>query len=405
MGTALAARIPLVCSHRPPGAPLGERVAYLTAQARQPDGASHRDSVARAAGILNFAALIASDSGISELAAALCWRQHEIFASAGPLTPDIAVIALMPLVNIARQQARQGDGNTAYHTLNCLYRAAQQRDTATVHGHRVNLAPLTHGPAHRETCKELWAVLLTDGARVLARQGRWTDAAEIMAAHHGIGTRLLDGRQIKIMSLLEQGHHREAAATIDATAPAEPWETAVAAILRAYCQQQATPAAPGETGDAIAKTLALIRQGEPTTAAFRSRAGLTALDLAASQPEEGTAQLHDAIVKLAATDAYAARNALGHPMMRARMTCHQERQLTSVVTAAGLGAGYLPPGHMDAITTAVGQAEKHLRALLRPGGQLYATTINALTLENAALSGRAAGSAKVVPLTRREPST
>jgi len=167
------------------------------------------------------------------------------------------------------------------------------------------------------------------------------------------------------MSLLEQGLHREAAATIDATAPAEPWETAVAAILHAYCQQRATPAAPRETGDAIAKTLELIRQGEPTTAAFRSRAGLTALDLAASQPEAATAQLHDAIAKVAATDAYAARNALSHPMMRARMTCHQEQQLTSIITAAGFGAGHLPPGHMDAITTAVGQAEEHLRVLLR----------------------------------------
>lgn len=36
--------------------------------------------------------------------------------------------------------------------------------------------------------------------------------------------------------------------------------------------------------------------------------------------------------------------------------------------------------------------------------QLYATTINALTLENAALSGQAADSAKVVPLIRREPA-
>jgi hypothetical protein len=36
--------------------------------------------------------------------------------------------------------------------------------------------------------------------------------------------------------------------------------------------------------------------------------------------------------------------------------------------------------------------------------QLYAITINALTLENAALSGRTAGSARVVPLTRREPA-
>jgi hypothetical protein len=212
--------------------------------------------------------------------------------------------------------------------------------------------------------RELWAVLLTDGARALAREGRWTDAAETMAAHRGIGTRLLDGRQIKIMSLLEQGRHREAAAMIDATVPAEPWETAVTAILRAYSQQQATPAAPGEPSDAIEKTIELLGQGEPTTAAFRSRAGLAALDLAASQPQTSTARLHDAIAKLAATDAYAARNALAHPMMLAQMTCHQERQLTSVITAAGLDAGHLTPGQMDAITAAVGQAEEHLRVLL-----------------------------------------
>jgi hypothetical protein len=187
-----------------------------------------------------------------------------------------------------------------------------------------------------------------------------------MAAHHGIGTRLLEGRQIKIMALLEQGLHREAAATIDATVTAQPWEAAVAAILRVYCQQRATPATPAGSGDAIAKTFELIRQGEPTTAAFRSRAGVTALDLTASQPGEGTGQLRDAIVKLAATDAYAARNALGHSAMRAGMTCRQQRQLTSVVTAAGLGVGYLSPGHMDAITAAVDQAERHLRVLLRP---------------------------------------
>jgi hypothetical protein len=132
-----------------------------------------------------------------------------------------------------------------------------------------------------------------------------------------------------------------------------------------YCQQQATPATPAEPSDAIEKTIKLVEQGEPTTAAFRSRAGLTALDLAAGQPETNTARLHDAIAKLAATDAYAARNALGHPIMRAQMTCHQERQLTSVTTAAGFGVGYLAPGHMDAITTAVGQAEEYLRVLLR----------------------------------------
>jgi hypothetical protein len=374
MGTALAARIPLVCSHRPPGASLSERIAYLTAQASQPGGASHRDNVARAAGVFNFAALIASDTGIPDLAAALCWRQHEIFADAGVLAPDIAIIALMPLVNIARQQARQGDASTAFRTLNCLYRAAQQRGTVAVDGHNVNLAPLTSGSAHREACKELWAVLLTDGARALAREGRWTDAAQFMAAHHGIGNRLLDGRQIQIMSLLEQGRHRQAVAMVDATVTAEPWETVVAAILRAYCQEQATPVTPGEPRDAITKTIELLGQDEPTTAAFRSRVGLAALDLAAVAPETDAGQLHDAIIRVAATDAYAARNTLGHRAMRARMTCLDEQQLTSVVAAAGLGAGHLQPEHLNAITAAVGQAERYLRDLLGQRASVARTT-------------------------------
>jgi hypothetical protein len=37
--------------------------------------------------------------------------------------------------------------------------------------------------------------------------------------------------------------------------------------------------------------------------------------------------------------------------------------------------------------------------------QLYATAINALTLENAAMAGRTAGSAKIVPLTRQWPAS
>jgi chromosome segregation ATPase len=49
------------------------------------------------------------------------------------------------------------------------------------------------------------------------------------------------------------------------------------------------------------------------------------------------------------------------------------------------------------------QLQRHCAAL-ENRLQLYATTINALTLENAALSGQAAGSAKVVPLIRREPA-
>jgi hypothetical protein len=57
-----------------------------------------------------------------------------------------------------------------------------------------------------------------------------------MAAHRGIGNRLLDGQQIKIMSLIDQGRTQQATAMIESSIPTEPWENTVAAILRIYCR-------------------------------------------------------------------------------------------------------------------------------------------------------------------------
>ena len=93
MNSAIASRIPLVCRPKPPGTPLAERIAELTALTVEPNGASHHQLVARASGVLNFAALIASDVGLPDLAAELCWRQHRIFATGGHLDQDIAVMA------------------------------------------------------------------------------------------------------------------------------------------------------------------------------------------------------------------------------------------------------------------------------------------------------------------------
>ncbi|MFG6202257.1 hypothetical protein [Nonomuraea sp. JJY05] len=232
MNPAIAARIPLVCRTKPPGKPLAARIADLTALTIDPAGAGHHDLVARACGVLNISALIASDAGLPGLAADLCWRQHKIFAESGSLDGEIAVMSLMPLINISRLLIRKGDGKAAYEVLDQLYRAAQQRSATVIHGHDVDLTPLIHNrDDHRAVCTELWIALLVDGARALAHQGRWSEAADAMAAHRGIGERLLDGRQLKIMALMEQGLPGEAAAMIDATVPAEPWEHTVAALF------------------------------------------------------------------------------------------------------------------------------------------------------------------------------
>ncbi|WP_214324751.1 hypothetical protein [Nonomuraea sediminis] len=271
----------------------------------------------------------------------------------------------MPLVNIARLLTREGDGQAAYALLQQLYRAAQLRGAAVIHDHDVDLAPLIQtDDDHRKLCTELWVTLLVDGARALARQGHWSQAADAMAAHRGIGNRLLDGRQIKIMALIEQGLTGEATAMIDSTIPGEPWEHTVAAILRIACRPTTSPPSRQELDHAVRETLALVTQPDPLTAVFRARLGLTALDLAADQPPKDVSSLRAAIIDVASGDAYAARDALDHHELRSQMTHEQQKQIAAMLAAAGLGAASLPTVHLDTLTAAVQHAEGRLRTLL-----------------------------------------
>lgn len=362
---AIASRIPLVRRPKAAGLPLAERISHLTELTVEPANASHRDLVARASGVLNYAALIASDVGMPDLAAQLCWRQHQVFANAGNLTGDIAVMALMPLVNIARLLIREGDGEGAYDLLTRLYRASQRRGTAEIRNHNVNLSVLIDTEAdHRKVCEELWVTVLIDGARALARIGRWAEAAEAMAAHRGVGNRLLDGRQIMIMSLMERGLDEQARATIESTVPAEPWENAIAALLRICCRPATSPAPQPELEHALQEALALIAPPDPATATFQARVGLTALDLAHDRTSPCPALLRDAVVDVAILDAYAARDVLNHHPVCSRLASEQRQKLHDVLTASGLGAGKLSPAHMHALTTAVDTAEVTLRGLL-----------------------------------------
>lgn len=362
---AVASRIPLVRRPKAPALPLDERITHLTGLTVAPAGAGRQDLVARTSGVLNYAALIASDVGMPDLAADLCWRQHKVFAGARHLTGDIAVMALMPLINISRLLTREGDGEAAYEVLTRLYRAAQKRGTAEIRGNAVDLSMLIDTEAgHRKVCEELWVTVLVDGARALARIGRWTEAAEAMTAHRGIGNRLLDGCQIMIMSLMERGLDQQARDTIQSTAPTEPWENAIAALLRLCCRPAASPMPQPELDLALQEALALLAPPDPATAAFQTRAGLAALELVGDRTSPHAALLHEAVADVARLDAYAARDVLNHHTARAHLTSEQRQKLNSVLTASGLGAGSLPQAHMYALTGAVDKAETALGGLL-----------------------------------------
>lgn len=361
---AIASRIPLVRRTKAPALPLEERVNHLTALTVTPAGASHHDLVARACGVLNYAALIASDVGLPGLASDLCWRQHQVFADAGRLSGPIAVMSLMPLVNLSRLLTRDGQGESAYDLLVRLNHAARKQEKTEIDGHTIDLSTLTGTDEdHRAVCQELYVTLLVDGARALARIGRWTEAADTMAQHRGIGNRLLDGRQIKIMALMEQGLDQQARDLIDATQPTEPWEALIAQLLRAHCRPAGAQLPRTDLDQAQQAAAVLLADPEPSTAVFQTRAGLAALELDASgrQPRALLESLADA----AHLDAYAAREVLHHPSARAILSAERASALGSVVGIAGLGASALPAGHQRALSDSVTLGEAELKRLLR----------------------------------------
>ncbi|MGH3914901.1 MAG: hypothetical protein ACRDTC_16060, partial [Pseudonocardiaceae bacterium] len=210
----------------------------------------------------------------------------------------------------------------------------------------------------------LWAALLADGARALALAGRWQDAAEHAAAHRGVGTRLLDGRQVTILSLVDLGEYDRAAAMVEDSVLAEPWERAVASLLRVYCRRGAGGDNLQDATAMLNHALGLVEQAEPSTAVFRARVGMTALDLTDGYGSPQLPRLRAAIITAASADAYAAREALAHPVLRPAMTTSQEQTLATLVQASGLGRGAMPQGLLDDLMVSVTLAENQLRALL-----------------------------------------
>lgn len=189
---AIARRFPLVCRAKPAGRALSARIGSLRLTQRESDGDDHYTQIARASEVFNVAALIASDCGMPDLARNLCWRQYDIFDAARPLPGPIAKLALQPVLNIPRQMIRDGDGEAAYAALGDLFRAARNRSTASVAGRNIDLADGTTLPEdHKAICTQLWAAILADGTRALVHTGRWTEAAQAIAAHRGVGGRLL----------------------------------------------------------------------------------------------------------------------------------------------------------------------------------------------------------------------
>ena len=335
----IARRFPLVARFRPACLPLPDRLRTLVDLAGR---AAQQGEQGLASTVYNQFALLASDVGLPDLARSVCHRHANAYLRACPLSAASAIRGLEPLVNLARLQIRSGNTDDGRRRLLDLYEAVGSGNSVAFEGITV-AAGLTRTDEDRQEVRAwLWRVLLADGTRTLTTTGRWRDALAHIEEHRGIGTRMLDGRQVAVVAALTEGATERARELLNGTAPGDPWEQAVTDCLTALCLREAGQ----DVGDCMAGLVDnyLSHEAKPGMTVFDVRLGLTTLDAVGSTERPGTRRLVGDLVRrtTAARDGYAAREVLADELFTTVATDDQAQECADLVAACCLEGG-VPP--------------------------------------------------------------
>ncbi|MFH8556422.1 hypothetical protein ACH4FE_22845 [Streptomyces celluloflavus] len=335
----IARRFPIVARFLPACLPLHARVTALVELAAK---AVKQAEQGVASAVFNQAALLASDIDLPDLARSMCHRHAEVYLQTCPLPAMSAIRGLEPLVNLARLQIRAGHNDDGRQRLLDLYEAVGAGRAAVFEGITVPANLTATGEDRREVHAWLWRVVLADGTRSLTTTGRWPEALAHIEQHRGVGTRMLDGRQVAVLAALTEGDTDQAAELLLSTAPGEPWEQAITACLTVLCRRYAGRPVDGQLTELV--HIYLDREAAPGLTVFDIRLGLTVLDAIPSADHPAVRRLVDDLIRrtTAARDGYAAREVLGHPLCVTLATETQTRDCRDLVTACALGQGSFP---------------------------------------------------------------
>ncbi|MFJ9822291.1 hypothetical protein ACIRU3_45155 [Streptomyces sp. NPDC101151] len=350
----IARRFPLVARFRPACQPLPARVRALAELA---DRATRQGEQGLASTVFNQAALLASDLDLPEQARSMCHRHAEAYLRCCPLRAMSAIRGLEPLVNLARLQIRAGQTDDGRQRLLGLYESVGAGRAAVFEGITVPNGLTRASEDRREVHAWLWRVVLADGTRTLTTMGRWPEALAHIEQHRGVGTRMLDGRQVAIVSALTAGDTGRAAKLLEETAPGDSWEQPVTACLKVLCRRHA-----GQPLDDCLTELVstyLNHESEPGTTVFDTRLGLTVLDAIDSSEHPGARPLVDDLARraLEAQNGYAARELLTHRLFTTVAAARQVRDCTALVRSCGLGGRTLPPSLHRTLSVALDSSE------------------------------------------------
>ncbi|MFH8463899.1 hypothetical protein [Streptomyces sp. NPDC017991] len=355
---AIAQRFPLVARPRPACLPLPQRVHKLTELA---DSAAKLDDASVASTVYNQAALTASDVGALDVAREMCHQHAAAYLHATPLPARAAIRALEPVVNLARLQLSAGQSDKGRQSLLALFDAVTTGSAIRVEGIAVPSDLVANAADRQELRARLWSVILADGTRALTAAGRWAEALAHVEAHHGVGHRMLDGRQVAVLAALTAGNSQAADQLIATTTPGETWERSVTDVLAALCHRVSGRPGRGSLRD-LANTY-LERSHQEDLTVFDTRLGLAVLDVidSADAPAARTvvAELHRRTMRT--TNGHAARETINHPLFAALATNRQTKDCRALVQACALGNGMFPEEVGRRLSAAVRISDRVIR--------------------------------------------
>ncbi|MEZ0070257.1 hypothetical protein ABIA32_006309 [Streptacidiphilus sp. MAP12-20] len=343
------ARFPLIARIRPACPPLPDRVARLVTRAEE---AAATGDLRSASVVLNQAALLASDVGVPDLARRLCIDHATAFLDACPLPGREAMYGLEPMVNLARLRIRDQRPDEGRTYLLAMYAAVTDNTPATLDGVTLPAELTTRDEERQEIRKWLWSVLLADGTRTLTENGRWKDALAHIEEHHGVCSRMLDGRQVAVIAAITRGDVRTAHELLQTTAPGEDWEQVVTAVLELVALNVEGGHHPSQRAELVEAFLDYPLADGLTVP--RTRLGLTIVDaIAEADPPAAVRIASDLFATTAPLrDGYAAREILAHPDRNGVLTPRQIDELSANLAASGLDAGHIAPALHTALTGA-----------------------------------------------------
>jgi hypothetical protein len=358
----IAQRFPLVARFRPACLPLPERIASIAELA---DTAVREMDQGVGSAVYNQAALVASDLGRPDLAREMCHQHAAAYLHACPLPGMSAIRALEPAVNLARLQVRAGCGDEGRRRLLALHAAVSNCTAVRFEDITIPASLTATAEDRQEVHAWLWRVLLADGTRTLTTEGRWDEALVHIEEHRGVGSRMLDGRQVAVLSALTSGDTGRARDLLENTMPGEPWEQRVTTCLAVLCRLKASESASQDVaGLADAYLEAPVGHG---TTVFDIRLGLTILAAARAVGHTAAHDLVDGLHYRAtkARDGYAAREALADTHFTELASDQQTQECRELLHACALGTGDFPDDLLGDLLSAVRTGDRVIRGTTR----------------------------------------